>query len=52
MENQKQWYQKSLSETLSHVDAQNGLSEQEVLAEQFGANILDEGENDEQFDWS
>ena len=46
MENQKQWYQKSLSETLSHVDAQNGLSEQEVLAnrEQFGANILDEGE--------
>ena len=46
MENQKQWYQKSLSETLSHVDAQNGLSEQEVLAnrEQFGANILEEGE--------
>lgn len=46
MENQKQWYQKSLSETLSHVDAQNGLSEQEVLAnrKQFGANILEEGE--------
>ncbi len=46
MENQKQWYQKSLSESLSQVDAQNGLSEQEVRAnrEQFGANILEEGE--------
>lgn len=46
MDNEKQWYQKSLSETLSHVDAQNGLSEQDVLAnrEKYGANILEEGE--------
>lgn len=46
MDNQKQWYQKTLAETLSSVDAQEGLNEQEVLANrsEFGANVLEEGE--------
>jgi P-type Ca2+ transporter type 2C len=48
MEIEKKWYQKSLETIVKEFDIENGLTDQEVLAnrEKFGLNKLDEGKKD------